>query len=335
MSDLHVGVIGTGAIGETHVERLTNCITGAKVVAVSDINSEKARGIAEKYNAEFFEQGEDLIRSPSVQAIVVASWDPTHEKYVLEAIRAGKYVFCEKPLAETAESCLRIMDAEVLGGKQLVQVGFMRRFDAGYRSMKAALDSGEFGEPLMVHCIHRNATSNSQYETKVNVTGTAIHEIDIVRWLLEEEIVSANIIQPKVSRHVRNNQLDPQIIMLRTESGVTIDIETFMHCQYGYDVQCEIVGEDGTVRLPSPAQISLKRNGEFHVPILKDWSLRFVDAYNVEFQSWVNNTKKGVVAGPTAWDGYAAIVVSDACLRSRETGVPEKVVLRNKPDFYK
>lgn len=335
MELLRVGVIGTGAIGRTHIERMTNQITGAKVVAVSDINQTAAKEVAEKYNAKFYVEGEDVIKDPEVQAVVVASWDPTHERYVLAAIREGKYVLCEKPLAETAESCRRIVDAEMASGKQLVQVGFMRRFDVGYRSMKAALDSGKFGAPLMVHCVHRNATSDSQYETKVNVTGVAIHEIDVMRWLLGEDIVAAKIIQPRVSRHVANGQKDPQIIMLETRSGVIIDVETFMHCQYGYDIQCEVVGEDGTLRLPDPSQIEVRQRGKCSFDILEDWRFRFVDAYNTEFQSWVNNTRLGIVDGPSAWDGYAAIAVSDACLKSRETGAAEQVIMEETPEFYR
>lgn len=335
MKYLRVGVIGIGAIGRTHVERLANQINGARVVAVSDINQTAAKEVAEKYHAKCYQEGEELIKDPDVQAVVVASWDPTHEKYVLAAIQEGKYVLCEKPLAETAESCRHIIDAEIAAGKHLVQVGFMRRFDSGYRSMKAALDTGEYGAPLMVHCVHRNATSNSQYETKVNVTGTAIHEIDVMRWLLGEDIVSARIIQPKVSRHVANGQKDPQILMLETSSGIIIDIETFMHCQYGYDVQCEIVGEDGTLRLPDPAQISIRQKGQCSFDILDDWGFRFEDSYRIEFQSWVDNTKRGMVDGASAWDGYAAIAVSDACLKSRETRSFEPVIMEEVPEFYR
>lgn len=334
MEMLQVGVIGTGAIGRSHIERLNRHVTGARVVAVSDINRKAAQEIAETYHAKCYAEGEELIRDPEVQAVIVCSWDPTHEKYVLEAIRQGKFVFCEKPLAETVEACKHIVDAEIAGGKQLVQVGFMRRFDRDYLRMKQALDSGSFGAPLMVHCVHRNATSNDQYETKVNVTGTAIHEIDAMRWLLGEDIVSARIVQPRVSRHVANGNKDPQIIMLQTKSGVIIDVETFLHCRYGYDVQCEVVSEEGTVRLPDPPQLSVRRGGKCSFDILEDWRDRFIDAYNAEFQSWVDHTRMGVVAGPSAWDGYASIAVAEACLRSRETGKDEPVSIGETPAFY-
>lgn len=155
-----------------------------------------------------------------------------------------------------------------------------------------------------------------------------------MRWLLGEDIVSARIVQPRVSRHVANGNKDPQIIMLQTKSGVIIDVETFLHCRYGYDVQCEVVGEEGTVRLPDPPQLSVRRGGKCSFDILEDWRDRFIDAYNAEFQSWVDHTRMGVVAGPSAWDGYASIAVAEACLRSRETGKDEPVSIGETPAFY-
>jgi myo-inositol 2-dehydrogenase/D-chiro-inositol 1-dehydrogenase len=114
--ELRIGVIGTGAIGQDHIHRINEKTQGAKVVAVSDINKEVASRLAERIGAEFFESGEALIQSPTVDVIVVTSWDPTHEKYVLEAIRNNKFVFCEKPLAVEIEGCRRIVDAEIAKG---------------------------------------------------------------------------------------------------------------------------------------------------------------------------------------------------------------------------
>ena len=151
-----VGVIGTGAIGIEHINRINHKTQGAFVTAVSDINVEAASKIAEEIGAQFFKTGEELIASEEVEVVVVTSWDPTHEKYVLEAIKHGKYVFCEKPLAMDAAGCRRIVDAEVAYGKKLVQVGFMRRYDRGYIELKEAIESKQYGEALMLHCAHRN-----------------------------------------------------------------------------------------------------------------------------------------------------------------------------------
>src|SRR5262245_45144329 len=131
---LNVGVIGTGMIGQDHIRRLTEVVSGAEVVAISDANSEVAHQVAAGLkNTTVHATGEELIADPAVDAVIVTSWGPTHEQYVLAAIAAHKPVFCEKPLATTAEACRNIIGAELAHGSRLVQVGFMRRYDAAYR----------------------------------------------------------------------------------------------------------------------------------------------------------------------------------------------------------
>ena len=98
-----------------------------------------------------YKTGEELIHAPEVQAVVITSSDPSHAGYVLEALKAGKFVFCEKPLAQNAEDCEKIIAAETAHGRRLLQVGFMRRYDRGYAEMKRIIDSGELGAPLMIH----------------------------------------------------------------------------------------------------------------------------------------------------------------------------------------
>ena len=150
---LKLGVIGTGAIGQEHIRRCNNVLQGAKVVAVSDINVEGARAALQRLNieAEVYQDGYQVIQSPEVEAVLVTSWDPTHEQFTLAAIAAGKPVFCEKPLAMSAEGCRSVVDAEIKHGKRLVQVGFMRPYDSGYRALKKVITDGEIGEPLMLH----------------------------------------------------------------------------------------------------------------------------------------------------------------------------------------
>jgi myo-inositol 2-dehydrogenase / D-chiro-inositol 1-dehydrogenase len=332
--DLRIGVIGTGAIGEDHIRRLTNTINGAKVVALTDINVDNAKRIADMYGAEFYETGEEVIKAPEVDAIVIASWDPTHAQYVLAAIKAGKFVFCEKPLATSANDCKKIVDAEIEGGKQLVQVGFMRRFDKGYRQIKAVIEDGKIGEPLMFHCVHRNRIPGPKHTTEMNIKNSVIHEIDVLRWLLDEDYKTAQVLMPKSSRLAEEGLSDPQIVLLETKSGVRIDVESFVNCQYGYDVQCEVVGETGTVRLPDPANVVMRSKGAYSYEIFSDWSERFIEAYDIEFQEWVDAVKQDVVKGPTAWDGYVACVTADACTEAREKGTIVTINTPERPKFY-
>ena len=111
---LNVGVIGVGMIGQDHIRRITHVVSGARVSAVTDVDLDRAKSVAADLpSAKALQTGQELIDDPEVDAIVVASWGPTHEEYVLASIAAGKQVFCEKPLATTREACERILDAEV------------------------------------------------------------------------------------------------------------------------------------------------------------------------------------------------------------------------------
>ncbi|WP_413869523.1 Gfo/Idh/MocA family protein [Albidovulum sp.] len=317
---VRIGVIGTGAIGRDHARRIQSVLAGGEIVALSDVNRASAEAVRADIapTAEVFATGEELIASPRVDAVLVTSWGTTHEQYVLAAIAAGKPCFCEKPLATTAEGAKRIVDAEVKAGRRLVQVGFMRRYDAGYVALKQAVQA-HTGAPIMVHAAHRNPTVPQAYITPMAIHDTLIHEIDVFRWLLDDDYVSARVIFPRKAARSHGKLRDPQIVVLETAKGVVIDVEIFVNCHYGYDIQCEVVGEDGVARLPEPMAIRMRLGAKLQNAILTDWKDRFVAAYDVELQDFLKAAARGTAAGPTSWDGYMAAVASDACVAAQET----------------
>ena len=333
---LRIGVIGTGAIGEDHIRRITNTLSGAKIVAVTDVNVEQAKAVIknQKLDAKLYETGHDIIQSKEVDAILITSWGPTHEEFVLASIAAGKPVFCEKPLATTAEGCARIVDAEVKHGKRLVQVGFMRPYDKGYRALKDVVATGKIGEPLIVHCAHRNPVVGDNYTTDMAITDTMIHEIDVLRWLLDDDYVSVQVVYPRKTRKASTHLHDPQIVLIETAKGIRIDVEIFVNCQYGYDIQCEVVGETGIARLPEPASVLMRSDAKRSVEILTDWKQRFIEAYDIELQGFIDAVNQGQPNGPSAWDGYAAAVTADACVKAQQTGEIVPVTMKQRPAFY-
>ncbi|MCE9681158.1 Gfo/Idh/MocA family protein [Halomonas alkalisoli] len=333
---VRIGVIGTGMIGEEHARRITQQLTGGEIVAVTDVNLDQARAVVDRLglDAHVYEDGHQLIQADDVDAVLVTSWGPTHEEYVLAAIAAGKYVFCEKPLATTAEGCRNIIDAEVEAGKRRVQVGFMRRYDSGYRMMKDAIEGNRLGEPLMIHAAHRNPEVPERYITPMAIHDTLIHELDTFRWLLDDDYRSAQVVFPRKTRHAHSQVADPQIVMLETVKGVRIDVEVFVNCRYGYDIQCDVVGEEGIARLPEPQSLQFRQAGQLSNEILQDWKKRFSEAFDVELQAFIDSVANGEIGGPSSWDGYAAAIAGDICVRAQESGSIEPIEMPERPAFY-
>lgn len=333
---VRVGIIGTGAIGREHARRIEQVLSGGKVVALSDVNAASAEAVRAEIarDARLFETGEALITSPDVDAVLVTSWGATHEQYVLAAIAAGKPCFCEKPLATTAEGARRIVDAEVAHGKRLVQVGFMRRYDAGYIALKQAVKS-HTGAPVLVHAAHRNPAVPEQYVTPMAIHDTLIHEIDVLRWLLDDDYVSARVLFPRKAARSHAKLRDPQVVVLETKKGVLIDVEIFVNCHYGYDIQCEVVGEDGIARLPEPMAVEMRLDAKRQNAILTDWKDRFIASYDVELQDFLKAAAAGTASGPTSWDGYVAAITSDACVEAQEReGEAVVITLPARPSLY-
>ena len=275
-----------------------------------------------------------MIAAPEVDAVLIASSDPSHAGYVLEGLKHGKYVFCEKPLAQSAEDCEKIIAAEVAHGKRLVQVGFMRHYDRGYAEMKRIIDSGELGAPLMIHACHRNVSQPDGFQTEMGVTNVAIHELDIYRWLLNDEYESGQVLKVRQSAESNKGYDNPQIVLLETKSGARIDVEVQVADAYGYDIQCQVVCEKGTLNLPDPYAVVKRSDAARSFPILTDWKDRFIEAYDIELTEWVHSLANGGPTGPSAWDGYAACVAADALNRSRGTSMFKKIEMIEKPALY-
>ena len=212
----------------------------------------------------------------------------------------------------------------------------MRPFDRGYRALKQTLDDGTIGSPLIVNCRHFNYDNVPYYKTHMAINDTLIHELDALRWLLGDDYESAQVFFPRRSSNSPESVRDPQVVVLRTVKGVHINAEIYVFSRFAYDVQCEVIGENGIASLPEPMTVPLRISAREERALLTDWKARFIDAYDVELQAFINNATSGkFTEGASAWDGYAAAVAADACIKSQATMAAEPVDMPPCPDFYK
>jgi myo-inositol 2-dehydrogenase/D-chiro-inositol 1-dehydrogenase len=166
------------------------------------------------------------------------------------------------------------------------------------------------------------------------ITDSVVHDIDVTRWLLGQEIVATTVFKARPSSLAPEGLQDPQMVMLETAEGVLVDVESFVTCQYGYDIRYELVGETGTLSLSEQAGVLVRQDGQYHGPIPADYRERFAGAYQHELQEWVDGVLAGQVIGPSAWDGYATQAVAEAAVESQTKGDRVQVELVERPPLY-
>jgi myo-inositol 2-dehydrogenase/D-chiro-inositol 1-dehydrogenase len=335
MSELRIAVLGVGVMGADHVARITSQISGARVAVVNDYLAEKAEQVvASVPGARVAGDPLDAIAADDVDAVLLATPGPTHEKQLLACLEHRKPVLCEKPLTTDVDTSLEMVRREAELETPLIQVGFMRRFDPEYQQLKALIDGGELGRPLVMHCVHRNPAVPPGFDSSMVVKDSLVHEVDVTRFLLGEEIASVQIIRPTPNSAAPAGLLDPQIAIFRTQSGRHVDVEVFVTTGVGYEVRTEVVGERGSATIGLDVGLIHKSSpGRWGGQITPGFRERFGLAYDIEVQRWVDAVRSGVnVNGPTAWDGYAAAAVCAAGVRSLETGETVAVELADRMD---
>jgi len=325
-------VIGTGNIGTAHAELLAREIAGARVSAVFDVDHARARVVADSLGTRVTDSAQQLIDADEVDAVVIASPDDLHAEQALACLAAGKPTLVEKPLAPARDDALAVLQAEVAIGRRLLTVGFMRRFDPGYSALKAQLDSGQVGEPLIVRNIHRNQSAPYGLLSERTLTNMAIHEMDVNRWLLGEELASVQVITPRPGPDTPAGEFDPLLIVFRTASGTLVEIEAFVNAHYGYEVTCQVVASRGVLDLSDGSYITRTAVGLRSQDIPELWLGRFQDAYRRELQAWIGAIRGTEdTVGATAWDGLAATAAAQAAAASLRERREVSIVLPDPP----
>lgn len=325
---LRVGIVGVGMMGADHAQRIATKVASAQLVAVSDPDTARAEQLAARFEGvRVLADPLQMIREDDVNAVIIASPGFVHEEQVSACIESGTWALCEKPLTMEASSSLRLVEAERAAGREVVQVGFMRRFDPEYAALKAMLDADELGRLLLVHNVHRNKVVPDTFRSEMIVRDSLVHEVDTCRWLFGEEITEVTVHSPTPTAAAADGVVDPQVAVFRMAGGGMATSEVFVNCGIGYEVRCEASAERGNATVGLGTGPLVRTANRWGGAIPDDFRIRFADAYDVEVQSWVNACLRGEVVGPTTWDGYAATAVCEAGMESLASGLPVAVKL--------
>ncbi|MFD1682048.1 Gfo/Idh/MocA family oxidoreductase [Pseudomonas rhodesiae] len=332
---IRIAVIGAGIMGEDHARIIAQDLPGATLHVVCDASSERAKLIADRYGAADVSTDPLFTLSRSdVDAIIIASPDETHAGLTMAAIEAGKPALCEKPLSQSPDQCLAVIDREMSQGRHFVQLGFMRRFDPSYREMKNALSDGVIGRAVMMHNFHRNVEAPANFSGQMAISNSAPHEFDVARHVLDTEYVAISVFQPA---HTSKDGVGaPVFMVLETREGQLVNIEINNNAHYGYDVRGELVGEQGSVQLATPVHARFNTRLQGFEKYAADWRPRFADAYRLQNKAFVEFINTGIFPAfaANAWDGYCAAVVAQAGIEALNQRRRVVLPTLQAPPFY-
>ena len=248
-------------MGAFHVDALSRRTRGVQVTVVNDFSADKAPEVADSVGARVVADPFEAIRAEDVDAVLIASPGAAHEAQVNACLDAGVPVLCEKPLTTDIDSAYAIVQKEAALDRPLIQVGFMRRFDTEYIALKQLITDGELGNPLVVHCVHRNPTVPEFFDSEFMIRDSVVHEVDVARFLLDEEIASVQVIKGVATSAAAEGTSDPMIVIFETASGRLVTDEIYVRTGVAYEVRTEVVGERGSAFIGLDQNLQVKRAG--------------------------------------------------------------------------
>lgn len=326
---LNLALIGTGRIGRVHAGNIAK-MSGARLVGIADVNQASARECAAAHGVtRVTSEYRELLNSEGVDAVVVCSSTDTHTSIIEDAARAGKHVFCEKPIdfdLRRIDGALAAVDA---AGVRL-QIGFNRRFDANHQRVRRAVVDGEVGEPHLLHIISRDPSPPPAEYIKVSggmFLDMTIHDFDMARFLMGSEVtevyVSAEVrVDPEIGKL---GDVDTAVTLLKFENGAIGTIDNSRQAVYGYDQRVEVFGSRGSVRsenqFPSATTISDDHSVRRDLP-LNFFMDRYRESFAAEMASFVDAVLEGRQTLVTGSDARAPVVLGLAAQRSHDEHRP-------------
>jgi myo-inositol 2-dehydrogenase/D-chiro-inositol 1-dehydrogenase len=320
-ASLSIGLLGAGRIGKVHADAIA-ATPGARLVAVADAFPEPARAVADQHGVEV-RTIDEIMQSSDVDAVFITTPTDIHSDLIEQAARAGKAIFCEKPIdlsVERVRACLAVVEQT---GAQLM-VGFNRRFDPNFRAARAAVTSGEIGEVEMVSITSRDpGPPPLEYMSRSGglFRDMSIHDLDMARFLLGEEPVSVTavgsvLVDPDIAGVP---DIDSAAITLVTATGKIAQISNSRRAVYGYDQRIEVFGSSGMVRADNIHENTVEVIGEggfTRPPLVHFFIERYMSSYIAEVAAFVEAVNAGTPPHPNGDDGLRSLMLAEAAVRS-------------------
>ena len=328
---IRLGLVGTGRIGQLHVETLKRSHL-AELVVVTDLHLDAAQRCAQKFGvAHVAEDLHDLLHNHDIQGVVICSSTDTHANFCLASAAAGKHIFCEKPIDADLHRIDAVIHAVERSGVKMM-VGFNRRFDPNHQRIKLAIEQGKVGTPHLLHIISRDpAPPPIEY---IKVSGgmffdMTIHDFDMARFLLgevEEIYASAAVrVDPRIGEA---GDVDTAVITLRFKEGCLGTIDNSRQAVYGYDQRVEVFGSGGVLRSENhfADEVTLSTSHSVERGLPKHFFLdRYLASYHAELEAFIRCVAEDRPAPVTAADGRAPVVMALAAQRSLQENRPVRL----------
>jgi scyllo-inositol 2-dehydrogenase (NAD+) len=330
---LNVGVIGLGRLGRVYAADLAHRVPNARLVAVADKQADLAESFAKEYGVpKWYKSHGDLLGDKDVAAVAVITSTSTHREVVIDAVNAGKAVFCEKPISISLAEAEEMLRAVQSAGAFL-QMGFQRRFDAGYVAAKKKVDAGAIGTPVLLKSTSRDPFRPPIEFCDPRVSGgliadMGIHDFDVARMFMGNVrsvyAVGGALAYPELKSV---GDIDNAIINMVFESGTVGVVHLSRNAVFGYDIRAEIWGTKGSLQIgyfrETPILV-MTEEGITH-DVVPHFMQRFERAYLAQIQDFVEKVRQGREPTITGADGVAALRISLAATKSFRENRPVEV----------
>lgn len=331
---IKVGIIGAGRIGKVHITSISTRVKDAVIKTVADpFLSDETAAWAKSMGVEHTTKDyKEIINDPEIQAVLICSSTDTHAPISVEAIQAGKHVFCEKPISHDVEAIQKVIDA-LKGTGLKYMVGFNRRFDHNFEAVQKAVAAGRIGKPEIIKITSRDPEPPSAEYVKVSggmFLDMTIHDFDMVRYLSGAEVEeiyvqAANLVDPAIGEA---GDVDTAVITMKLSNGAIAVIDNSRRAAYGYDQRAEVFGSDGMVAVTndseSTAVISNKDGVTGEKPLFF-FLQRYMDAYGKEVSEFIKAIVDDTDTPLGVEDGLKPVLIGLAAGKSLKEGRPVKI----------